>query len=388
MPPYLGIKHRNYDPATYEPPTLPHDGTDPNTDPSRKFSAYSTATTSMFWRRDPKNADLLQSNARIVRWSDGSLTLQLASRPTEQYRINTTSVRQNVKPGQSYEPAKDSHMYLAASHATKGIDLQIIRPIDATMKIQPTGEQADESVLRLKQTLAAQQSTHDPLARFKIVDEDPELARQRAEHFEKEKARTLRKREAAEDRILSRRDRALGRAGMGGGRSAGLSVAGLEDDDGMPSTRTKKRRKINRNGDIYSDDEDPDAPRGRTREDEYDRDDDFLADSDEEPAVYEDGDEEEVLAESDDDPDRDDLEIEGRQTVIEDRTRGGASKPKPKSKPKRSRMDEIEEEDDDAEAEEDTEYLRRQSAAGEGSPGGVAAGGRRRRVVSDEDDDE
>lgn len=389
MPPYLGIKHRNYDAATYEPPTLPHDGVDPKTDPNRKFSAFSTATTSMFWRRDPKNQELLQSNARIVRWSDGSMTLQLASRPTEHYRISTTAVRQKPKSGQGYEPAKDSNMFLAASHATTGIDLQIIRPIDATMKIQPTGEQADESVLRLKESLAAQQSTHDPLARFKVVDEDPELAKKAAEAFEKEKARTMRKREAAEDRLLVRRDRVLGRSGLGG-RSAGLSVAGLEDDDGMPSTRTKKRRKINRRGDIYSDDEDPDAPRARTREDEYDREDDFLASSDEEPEVYDDGDEEEVLAESDD-PDRDDLEIEGRQTIIEDRTRGGASKssrPKPKSKPKRSRMDEIEDEEDDIEAEDDTEYLRRQSAAGDGSPGGVAAGGRRRRVVSDEDDDE
>lgn len=384
MPNYLGLKHQNYDPATYEPPTLPHDSVDPATDPDRKFSAYSTATTSIYWRRDPKTPETLQSNARIIRWSDGSMTLQLASRPTDQYRISTTSVRQRPKPGQLYEPAKDSHMYLAASHSTPGVDLQIIRPIDAQMKIQPTGEQADESVLRLKQTLAAQQATHDPLARFKVVEEDPELAKKSAEAFEKEKARTMRKREAAEDRLLLRRDRVLGRSGMG--RSAGLSVAGLEDDDGMPATKSRKRRRPNRRGDIYSDGEDSDAPRARTREDEYDHDDGFLASSDEEPEIYEDGgEEEEILAESDD-PDRDDLEIEGRQTVIKDRTRGGASSSK-----KRSRMDEIEEqeddEDDDAEAEEDTEYLKRQAAGAEGSPAAVAAG-RRRRVIDDDDEDE
>ncbi|EXJ86606.1 hypothetical protein A1O3_03559 [Capronia epimyces CBS 606.96] len=333
MPPFLGIKHRNFVPATYEPPKQPHDGRDPEVDPTAKFSPFSTAASTIFWRRDPKTPDLLQSNSRIVRWSDGSLTLQIASSPKDHYRISTTALRQGwpKKPGSSqadYDANKDSHNYLAAPHATAGVDLQIIAPFDASMKIQPTGDLADESVLKLQQSLAAATQMHDPLSSLRQVKEDPELAKKAAEMFEKERTRASRKREAAEDRLLMRKDRVLGRAGLGRLGGAGLSVAGLEDDDGMPLARGKKssnarRRRGNRRGDIYSDDEDEDTPRGRGREDEYDREDDFLAASDEEPEIYEDGNEEEAEAEEDDDPDVDDLEIEGRETVIENRTRGG-----------------------------------------------------------------
>ncbi|KIX06522.1 uncharacterized protein Z518_04498 [Rhinocladiella mackenziei CBS 650.93] len=331
MPPFLGVNHRNFVPATYEPPEKPHDGRDPSADPTVKFSPFSTAASTIFWRRDPQNPELLQSNSRIIRWSDGSLTLQIASSPKDHYRISTTALRQSwpKKPGssqQEYDPNRDTHNYLAAPHATAGIDLQIISPFDASMKIQPTGDLIDESVLKLQQSLKAATQIHDPLATLKQVKEDPELAKKAAEMFEKERSRASRKREVAEDRLLMRKDRVLGRSGLGRSGGGGLSIAGLEDDDGMPLARGKKskakRRKTNRRGDIYSDDEDEDMPRGRGREDEYDREDDFLAASDEEPEIYDDGGEE-VEAEEEDDPDIDDLEIEGRETVIENRTRGG-----------------------------------------------------------------
>lgn len=397
MPDFLAVKHRNFDYDTYEPPTQPHDG-----DPERKFSPFSAAMTSMFWRRDPKNPDLLQSSARIIKWSDGSQTLQLATKPTEQYRIEPKAVRQSFAFKQKkllqpshYDPSKDSHVFLAASHATAGVDLQIIRPIDATMKILPSGDYVDESILRLKQSLAAAKDTHDPLARLKTIEVDPELAKKTAEAFEKEKARTMRKREAAEDRLLQRRDRVLNRSTGGGGygRSAGLSVAGLEaDDDGMPSTRSKmvKRRKTsNRNGDIYSDDEDPTMPRHRTREDEYDREDDFLADSDEEPEMFDEDGEEDVLDDEDeDDAEEDDLVVENvdknrsvgksrdKEKKVQDKPNAGANKDR------RSRMDEIEgDEDEDAEGEEDTEFLKNAAASGLG-------GGRKRRVIDDDEDDD
>ena len=99
-----------------------------------------------------------------------------------------------------------------------------------------------------------------------------------------------------------RREQTLRRGGLGG--RGGLSVAGLEDDEGMPTARGRKskgrKRKMNRRGEIYSDDEDDTIPRGRTQADEYDRNDDFLADSDEELETYEDGGSEEVEDEDED----------------------------------------------------------------------------------------
>lgn len=369
IPDFLGVKHRNYDPATYEPPTKPHDGGDSS---ETKFSPFSTANTSFFWRHDPQNPDILQSNSRLIRWSDGSFTIQIASKPTEQYRISTAAMRPGwPKKSQNedhYDPNKESHNYLAAPHATAGIDLQVVAPFDASMKIQPTGDTADEAEMALRRSIEASRKLNEPPTSFRSVKEDPESAKKAAEAFEKDQAKANRRKEAALDRQYNRRDRTLGRVGLG--RSGGgLSVAGLEDD--MPTARGSKtqprRRKTNRRGDILSDeDEDDEAYRRRGREDEYDREDDFLADSDEEPEVYEDDGAEEP-EEEEDDPDNDDLEIEGRQTVVENRTRGGARDRE--RTPKRSRDDE-----EDAEAEEDTEARR-------------PAPRKQRRIVDDDDED-
>ncbi|KIX96977.1 uncharacterized protein Z520_07091 [Fonsecaea multimorphosa CBS 102226] len=388
IPNFLGIKHRNFDPSSYEPPSRPHDGRDPMADPTVKFSPFSTANTSLFWRRDPKNPELIQSNSRIVRWSDGSFTLQIASKPQDHYRISTTAMRQgwpkklSGSQHQDYDPTKETNHFLAAPHAAAGIDLQIIAPFDASMKIQPAGDQADEAEMKLRQSIAATTQMHESPTTFKSVKEDPELAKKAAEMFEKERARADRRREAAQDRQFMRRDRVLGKSGLGrstGG--AGLSIAGLEDDDGMPTARgkkaTAKRRKTNRRGDIYSDDEDEETFRRRGREDEYDREDDFLAASDEEPEIYEDEGEEEVEAEEED-PDVDDLEIEGRETVLQGRTRGGARDRDRDRTPKRALRDE----DEDAEGEDDDEAGESRRAVG--SP----AARKKRRVIDDDDEDE
>ncbi|KAJ9608900.1 hypothetical protein H2200_006671 [Cladophialophora chaetospira] len=387
IPEYLGIKHKAFDYATYEPPTKPHDGRDPSD--ANKFSPFSTANTSIFWRRDPQNPDNIQSNARIIRWSDGSYTLQIASKPTEQYRISTTAMRPgwprrpptSQQPGsqpqsqpqpEHYDPSRESNNFFGAPHSTPGMDLQIIAPFDASMKIQPTGDTADAAELKLRETIAATSRLNDTAENFKSVKVDPSRAKKEAEKAEKDVAKAARKRENAQERQFSRRDKVLGRGGLGG-RSTGLTVGGLEDD--MPTARGVKakgrRRKTNRHGDILSDeDEDDEAYRRRGREDEYDREDDFLADSDEEPETYEDDDAEEP-AEEDDDPDKDDLEIQGRRTVLEGRTRGGGRDRDRERTPKRQR----DEDEEDAEAEDDPDTRR-------------PAARRQRRVLDDEDEDE
>lgn len=365
MPAFLGIEQKCFDPETYKLPEGPHDG-----DKERQTSAFSTAMSSIFWRYDPADQSQLQSSARFVRWSDGSLTLQLATKPTEQYSVNALPMRQDfnkqLPPGVHYDPSKDSLTYLAAAHSTPVIDLQLVHRLDATMKIAPSGGTADESELRLRNMLRASQ-VEDPLSRMKELKEDPELARKAAEQFEKERIRAQRKRENAEERLTMKRNNVLGR-GLGGGRAGGgLSVAGLEDDMGMPVSRGKKKqkgRRVNRHGEIYSDDEDETMPRGRTREDEYDRADDFVADSDEEPEQYGDGDS--LL----DDEEEEDDELDRADKQIRERPRKERA-----GTPKRRTMDEID--DDDAEGEPDDELLRQ-------SPQQAR---KKRRVIDDEEDE-
>ena len=136
-----------------------------------------------------------------------------------------------------------------------------------------------------------------------------------------------------------------------------MTIGGLEDEDGMPTAKARKpaRRGGNRRGDIYSDDEDDGYPRGRTREDEYDQDDGFLAASDEEPEIFDDEDDAKET-----DPDEDDLEIEGRETVLPSKSRSDRQ-----GTPKRSQEE------------------REEDAAVMGSPHA-----RKKRRVIDDDEDE
>lgn len=136
------------------------------------------------------------------------------------------------------------------------------------------------------------------------VTEDPNRAKLEAEKFEKEKVKATRRRQVAEEKERDRNNRVLGRSGLRqGGYSAGLTVGGLEDDDGMARTRARpskaRAKRPRRRNSEYSDEEDYPL-RGRTREDEYDVDDGFLVGSDEEPEVVGDASEEEEDIEMDD----------------------------------------------------------------------------------------
>lgn len=338
MPDFLGIEQENFDPATYVPPTQNHGGRE------GKFSAFDVASTSLFWRHDPRNPETLQSNSRVIRWSDGSLTLQVASSPKDHYRLDAKALRQTPtnprrplptttrqKPSTAYDPNKDTHLYLAAPHETSGL-FRVIAPFSAGLRLLQTSDEDDSAIQALTAGLEAANPAEDPVSSVRILREDPEEARRQAEQFEKERVKAVRRREAAEARDTERKSRVLGRRGMRPG-GAGLTVGGLEDDEeGFMTTKPKKKpkKRANRRGEILTDSEEEGGYglKGRSREDNYDMEDDFMAGSDEEIETYED-DERDAEGEEDD-PDVDDLEIEGRETVVHEKTRGGLREESPK----------------------------------------------------------
>lgn len=57
VPNFLSIETEEFNPETYVAPP------------------FSTAATSLCWRFDPNDESRLQSNARIIRWEDGSLKI-------------------------------------------------------------------------------------------------------------------------------------------------------------------------------------------------------------------------------------------------------------------------------------------------------------------------
>lgn len=282
VPNFLSFETEEFNPETYVAPP------------------YATAATSLCWRHDPNDDSLLQSNARVIRWEDGSMTLQLASAPKEQYRISTKALAPLDRSG-NYDTKLDSHVYLGAAAETSSV-FRLTSHLTHGLTVLPTTMETDDAVQRLQESLAAAtrggKKTADGSAPVIEVKEDPELAKRQAELAEREKLKAARRRQQLADREMDRGRR----AGVSRTGGAGLTVGGLEDDDGLLTTRprTKATRKPNRRGEIHTDDEDY-GRRGRTREDEYDEDDGFLVGSDEEPEIGDDDDEEEeVLGEEED----------------------------------------------------------------------------------------
>ncbi|KAL4814038.1 Leo1-like protein-domain-containing protein [Aspergillus spinulosporus] len=303
IPNFLSLETEEFNPETYVAPP------------------YSTAATSLCWRYDPNDENVVQSNARIIRWEDGSLTLQLASAPKEQYKISTKPLVPLDKSG-DYDTKLDSHVYLGAASETSGV-FRLTSHLTHGLTVNPTTIETDDAVQRLQESLAAAarggKKTVDGSAPVIEVKEDPELAKRQAELAEREKLKAARRREQLADRELDR-GRRYGMSHRTGG--AGLTVGGLEDDDGLLTTRprAKKPRRPNRRGEIFTDDEEDYDRRGRTREDEYDEDDGFLVGSDEEPEIVDDDGEEDVLED-------DDLDAEGEDDLPPPRPREKRSSP-------------------------------------------------------------
>ena len=373
LPSFMSIESHGWDHKTFQPPTTDHHSI---TRPSATFSAYNTALSTVRWRHSPSDASQLQSNARINRWSDGSLTLQLASDPTTQYEIDGNALappqRNPLKPtptsiqtagskggrhgaglDEKYKPTKDAFTYLIRPQPDTGTML-ITHKITAGLSVKQSATVEDDAIERLQASLAAATNASKVNGASGIsliqIDTDPEAAKKAAMEAIKQQDKQQKKIQAARDRETARSDRVLGRKGLGSSRYSGLNVGMLEDDEeggaggrGRPSPNKARKPRRRRNSE-YSEDEDF----GRKRfaaEDEYEVD-DFVAGSDEEEIV-------------EDDDDSDD-------GIVEDSDRRERT-------PKRDRPAEDDEADAPGEEEDETDVQ--------------TARAKRRKVVDDEDEE-
>lgn len=324
VPNFMSFHPQAWKPADFQPPTADHH----KKTTSATFSPYNTAMTTLRWRRSPNNPSELQSNARILRWSDGSLTMQLASDPTTQYEMTGNPLappqRNPVKPtptsikssqkggrvgtaqGEKNGSHPDTFTYLVAPYPAVG-SLRVSNKLTAGLRIMQSASVVDDAITQLQTSLAAASNasrvkgTNGDLA---VVDEDPELARRQAELAEREKARARRRRQAQEERENERAGRALGRHGLSSGRG-GLNASMLEDDEelgfesqgrrGGAKARKPRQRRANSE---YSSEEDYGRRGFQSKADEYDEEDDFVAGSDEEEVVEDDDDEDDGIREA------------------------------------------------------------------------------------------
>ncbi|CBX92742.1 hypothetical protein LEMA_P054480.1 [Plenodomus lingam JN3] len=296
VPRFLSIEPNAFNHKTFQAPTTDHHS---KVAASETFSAFNTAMTTIRWRRSPSNNAQLQSNARILRWSDGSLTLQMANDPTIQFDIDSaalappqvnpkiptpTSIKED-RTGTKTDSKKESYTYLVAPYEESNV-MRVTNKFTTSLVVVPALNSKDAALEKLQNDLATLatrgRDDADQAISFVDVQEDPELRRQREEATFKEKQRQARAREKHEARQAERVNRTMGRSG--GRASGGLNINELEDDD-TPRGPRKPRQKSGLRRD-WSDDEDYGRP-GRNREDDYDEEDDFIAASDEEPEIME-----------------------------------------------------------------------------------------------------
>jgi len=317
----------------------PENFTMPKATEDSTVSPYTMATTTIRVRKSPANPSALQSNARVVKWSDGSLSLQIASSPNL-YDL-TSKPLAPPQNSRSYDAAQDSHTYLLTTHESAGM-LRFIGHVNTHLNLLPTStSQANaEAVNRLQERLYQAQSTRGARGRgaqaLEISDmRDPEAERKEAEKQHRDKEKLAKKAEAKKAR-------------------ASRNGAGADED------RAAARRSYPRNS--HTTRSKRDSPPiggkgGRSKEDEYDLEDDFLEKSEDEEV--------DEMEESED---------EG------DRRRGHGKK-----KAVKKRIPSPEEEDEEEEEEEEAEFTDRERA-----PSRTVRAGKRRRVIDDdeEDDDE
>lgn len=288
------------------------------------------------YRKNPKTGKL-ESNANIFRWSDGSLTMQVGE---EHYDIQVKS--QIPPPNKAYQPDRDANRYVAAAHSAQA-QLLTVAHVTEEWAIRPDKQRVDEDTELLREKMGLARGGVKEGEMIITTNQDPELQKKQAELAEKERARAARKRENAQMRM---------EGGASGYRKTGLSIGELEG--GRRSGSGRKRgpgggsKRARARDDEYDSDDDP----GVHRHNEYDKDDGFIADSDEESVEGGDDDEEDILDDEEEEYER------------------------PRAKRQRTEEPSNDEADADGEPDED-------------APATSGDHGRRRvrRVVSDDDDE-
>lgn len=288
------------------------------------------------WQRDPITGKL-KSNTAVYRWSDGSITIAVGG---EHYEVQKKQMA--PPPDKPYHESQDSHYYAAAAHMESDL-LYVVGHISEQYTMIPNKNMKDDALAlfanRMQEAARGKARADDNIF---TATKDPEAQRREAEAAEKERIRIQRKRESAVAREITRpggfRDKGEGE----GGRKAGGSRK-----RGQPGASKAKKRRPE-----Y--DSDDDLPAGRGRNEEYDREDDFIAPSDDEGSLVDDDEDEEEILDDDDDDDE-----------------------APRSKRRKT----AESEDEDADADADLDDVDAPAPAAESSRN------RRRHIVDDDDDE-
>ncbi|KAI9828609.1 MAG: hypothetical protein M1826_005991 [Phylliscum demangeonii] len=315
FPNFIGVEPLAFDPDTFQLPQTDHHSALP---PSTTFSPYAVALNTLRWRRSRHDPATLESDSRILVWSDGSMTLQMANNPESQFELQPkplvpssfkTAKRTPSNPtGSPYDAKQDSLVYLTVPHEAAYL-LRASVHITSSLNVTASADVNEEELRQIHQQAIDAVRKEELAAKadrgIEIINiaEDPELAKKRAEIAERDRIRQQKKLQTSIAREAARVNRALARAGGGGG----LSIGDLETDDMPTPSRARgqrvgqrvppaRKKAARRHRDSDSSEEEGVRPGRNTREDDYDREDGFVVDDDDD----DDDDEADAPADEDD----------------------------------------------------------------------------------------
>ncbi|XP_028969023.1 RNA polymerase-associated protein LEO1 [Galendromus occidentalis] len=239
LPNFLSVETRPYDPETYEDEVDEDEVLDEEGRARLKLKVENTIR----WRRvyDPKTGDpIKQSNSRVVRWSDGSLSLHLGSEIFDVHKHSLMTGDHN-------------HLFIR-----QGTGLQGQSVFRTKLSFRP---HSTDSFTHRKMTLslAGRSQKANKVRVLPTVGADPERNRGEMIKKEEEKLRAFMRRDNKQRRI---RDRARG-----------MNVGFLEDDEdgislsAIKSSAKKRQAASNIYSDSDSDDSDIDGIRRRKASD-------------------------------------------------------------------------------------------------------------------------
>ncbi|KAJ6504881.1 RNA polymerase II-associated protein [Mycena vitilis] len=314
------------------------------------------------WTKDAEDHDRRQSNSRIIRWSDGTLSLRLGK---ELFDINQSI---DTSGGKSFGASQPAHVgksqgltYIVAQHKRSQV-LQAEALVTGYMTLRPTGMQSETHRMLVR----AVGQKHNKVARLRMAPDptvDPEM--EKNELMKQNAKKSKRKTDSADG----------GRSRRASRKSRGASV--WSDDDDEP-------------GPLYASDEDEEeggagSSRHRSKhhrpipeDDKKEKDADYqhdgfvVGDSDDEDGSE--GGASGKRKHMDDELDRMDAQINELHTTKRRRGSAGSKEEAPREEPEEEVMDVESEEEEDP----DEHRVR---------PLGRTGGSRRRLQVEEEEDE-
>ncbi|GAA5974443.1 hypothetical protein JCM11641_003216 [Rhodosporidiobolus odoratus] len=295
LPGFLKMVTNPFDEKAWEPKDLQEDEQAETQEGEERKPRVRVADENVIrwrWTRDELGEVIKQSNARILRWSDGTLSLQLGSElfdlslsldhsailtgpATSLPPTAATNASVSLSPSAFDSARSHSLTYLTARHGYNGHLAEAQASIYGTIGMRPATLHG-KTHKKLAGAIANRNvATKGRAVKAINVYEDPELARQEREKREAEKVKKAKKEQR----------KAAGKGGRGGKKQKkATTIEGLDSDDdgeeeegegGYGGRRSQTRGGRNRG---YSDDDDEG----------------FLAQSDDDMAISDDGRDQEI----------------------------------------------------------------------------------------------